>query len=103
MQYLGIPLAAGIATRFAALWTLGQDRTENKFMPIFGQLSFIGLLFTIIVIFAEQAGHILDNLGPTFRCLVPLVLYFAITWTITFVAYYKLSRKYGRCVVGCSA
>lgn len=63
---------------------------------MFGHLSFVGLLFTIIIIFAEQAAHILHNLGPTFRCLVPLVLYFAITWTITFVAYHKLSKRYGR-------
>ncbi len=50
---------------------LGRDFFQNHFLPYFGPLSLIALLYTIIIIFAEQAQHILDNLGPVFRNLRP--------------------------------
>ena len=65
-------------------------------MPYFGPLSLIALLYVIIIIFAEQARSILDNLGPVFRTFVPLVLYFAIVWSITFTLIFQLSLRYGR-------
>ncbi|PWN31362.1 arsenical-resistance protein [Meira miltonrushii] len=76
--YLGIPLTAGCFTRFIFITFAVRTTFEKKFLPFFGPLSLVGLLYTIIIIFAEQARHILDNLGPTFRTFVPLVLYFAI-------------------------
>ncbi|KDN52355.1 arsenical-resistance protein ACR3 [Tilletiaria anomala UBC 951] len=94
--YLGIPLAAGVATRFSVMGAFGKHFFENKFLPFFGPLSLIGLLYTIIIIFAEQARRILDNLGPTFRTFVPLVLYFALMWSLGFFLVWGLSKRYGR-------
>ncbi|PWN38525.1 arsenical-resistance protein [Meira miltonrushii] len=91
--YLGIPLGAGVVTRFGVMWLLGKKRFYNTFLPFFGPLSLVGLLYTIIIIFAEQSKRILDNLGPTFRTFVPLVLYFAIMWTFTFVLVWRLSLR----------
>lgn len=91
--YLGIPLGAGVVTRFGMIWLLGKKKFNNTFLPFFGPLSLIGLLYTIIIIFAEQSKRILDNLGPTFRTFVPLVLYFAIMWTFTFVLVWRLSLR----------
>ncbi|MCO5566233.1 hypothetical protein L7F22_019909 [Adiantum nelumboides] len=91
--YLGIPLGAGVVTRFGMMGLLGKNRFNNIFLPFFGPLSLIGLLYTIIIIFAEQSKRILDNLGPTFRTFVPLVLYFAIMWTFTFVLVWRLSLR----------
>lgn len=91
--YLGIPLGAGVVTRFGVMWLLGKKRFYNTFLPFFGPLSLIGLLYTIIIIFASQSKRILDNLGPTFRTFVPLVLYFAIMWTFTFVLVWRLSLR----------
>ena len=36
---------------------------------------------SIILIFASQATRILDNIGPVFRTMVPMCLYFAVMWT----------------------
>lgn len=94
--YLGIPLVAGVATRFGMLALLGRDRFTNKFLPYFSPLSLIALLYVIIIIFAEQAQSILSNLGPVFRTFVPLVIYFTVVWTSTFLLVWKLSRRYGR-------
>ncbi|KAK8844837.1 arsenical-resistance protein [Kwoniella newhampshirensis] len=95
LVYLGIPLAAGVITRLAGLVLLGKDRFEHKFLPYFGPLALIGLLYTIILIFAEQATRILDNIGEVFRVFVPMVVYFLIMWTGTFFLVYMLSRRRG--------
>ncbi len=93
--YLGIPLAAGIVTRFVMLGLLGRQRFENVFLPWFGPLSLLGLLYTIIVICAEQATRILDNIGLVFRVFVPLTLYFVFMWVGTFALCYYLNHKRG--------
>ncbi|MCO5553688.1 hypothetical protein L7F22_007214 [Adiantum nelumboides] len=93
--YLGIPLISGVLTRFLIIRTAGRAFFERKFLHFFGPLSLVGLLYTIIIIFAEQAKHILHNLGPTFRTFVPLVLYFAIMWTLAFFLVWHFSKRYG--------
>lgn len=94
--YLGIPLAAGVLTRFLVLGLFGSHAFHRRFLPFFGPLSLIALLYTIIIIFAEQAKHILHNLGPVFRTFVPLILYFALMWTGTFFLIWWLSVRYGK-------
>ncbi len=44
--YLGIPLAAGVSTRLGVILMLGKDRFERAFLPYFGPLALIGLLYT---------------------------------------------------------
>lgn len=45
--YLGIPLAAGIVTRFIGMKTMGETKFYAKFLPYFGPLALIGLLYTL--------------------------------------------------------
>lgn len=44
--YLGIPLLAGVVTRFTVIGVIGRDRFETKFLPYFGPLALVGLLYT---------------------------------------------------------
>lgn len=44
--YLGIPLVAGVATRFGVIAMLGRRRFEMAFLPYFGPLALLGLLYT---------------------------------------------------------
>lgn len=44
--YLGIPLAAGVVTRFVVIKLLGKERFEGVFMRWFGPLALVGLLYT---------------------------------------------------------
>jgi ACR3 family arsenite transporter len=60
-------------------------------LPIFSPLSLIGLLYTIIVLFAYQGHRILHDIGPVFRVFVPQILYFTIMWTSTFFVIYWFS------------
>ncbi|KZT38658.1 arsenical-resistance protein ACR3 [Sistotremastrum suecicum HHB10207 ss-3] len=91
--YLGIPLLAGVVTRYSIWFLFSKEFLNKKFLPIFSPLALLGLLYTIIVIFAYQGHHILHNLGPTFRVFVPLILYFIIMWTSAFGLVYYLTRK----------
>ncbi|ORX40657.1 putative arsenite transporter [Kockovaella imperatae] len=93
--YLGIPLAAGILTRFLVMKMIGRTNFETKFLPYFGPLALVGLLYTIILIFAEQANRIIDNIGDVFRVFVPMICYFVIMWAGTFFLIYWLSRRKG--------
>ncbi|KAG8941382.1 hypothetical protein FRC00_012408 [Tulasnella sp. 408] len=51
--YLGIPLAAGVVTRFTLKRALKPARFAS-FLKWFGPVALLGLLYTIIVLFANQ-------------------------------------------------
>ncbi|KAF4623598.1 hypothetical protein D9613_002367 [Agrocybe pediades] len=90
--YLGIPLAAGVVTRYSIIFLAGRNFYEKKFIPVFSPLALLGLLYTIIVLFAYQGHRIIHNLGPVFRIFVPQILYFIIMWGTTFFLMFYLTR-----------
>lgn len=92
-QYLGIPLVAGITTRYTVWCLTSKEFLNTRFLPLFSPLALIGLLYTILVMFAYQGHHILHNLRPVFRVFVPMILYFFIMWTGAFVLVLWLSRR----------
>ncbi|KAG1850348.1 sodium bile acid symporter family-domain-containing protein [Suillus subalutaceus] len=91
--YLGIPLLAGVITRFTVIRLKSKEFFDKTFAPRFSPLSLIGLLYTIIVMFAYQGHHIVQNLGPVFRVFVPMILYFVIMWTSAFALVFFLARR----------
>jgi len=90
--YLGIPLVAGIVTRTISKRFL-TPRNFQRFLVGFGPLTTFGLLYTIVVLFANQGHRIIHNLGSVFRIFVPLILYFIIVWTTTFMGLYLIARS----------
>ncbi|KIM29306.1 hypothetical protein M408DRAFT_68088 [Serendipita vermifera MAFF 305830] len=90
--YLGIPLAAGIVTRFT-LKRILTDKSFALFLKYFGPLALLGLLYTIVILFAFQGNRIIHNIGSVFRIFVPLVLYFFLVWSSTFFGLYFLNRR----------
>ncbi len=54
--FLGIPLGAAIVTRLAIRSLISASWYDSVFLKWVSPWSLIGLLFTIIVLFAEQ-GH----------------------------------------------
>lgn len=91
--YLGIPLTAGIVTRYTVWYFTSKKFLTTRFLPYFSPIALLGLLYTILVMFAYQGHHIIHNLGPVFRVFVPMILYFVIMWTSTFAGVYYLSRR----------
>ena len=93
LQYLGIPLVLGIITRYVVWLMTSKKFLEERFLPTFSLLSLLGLLYTILVLFAYQGHHIIHNLGPVFRVFVPMILYFVIMWTSAFTLMYYLTKE----------
>merc|ERR1711939_286329 len=90
--YLGIPLVAGVVTRYTVWALTSKQFLYTNFLPWFGPVALLGLLYTIFVLFAYQGNNIVHNLGPVFRTFVPMVVYFAIMWTSAFALIYFLTR-----------
>ncbi|CAO3666726.1 unnamed protein product [Umbelopsis ramanniana] len=83
--YLGIPLAAGFLTRVILVRLVNKRWYETKFLPRIGPFALIGLLYTIVVMFANQGHHIVTNIGSVFRVMVPMLCYFIIMFFGTFM------------------
>ncbi|KAI8144708.1 arsenical-resistance protein [Fennellomyces sp. T-0311] len=92
--YLGIPLLAGLITRFAFLFTIGKERYEKVILPYVGPWALIGLLYTIVVMFANQGHQIIDNIGSVFRVAVPLFVYFVLMFFIPFFGLKAVGMPY---------
>ncbi|KAJ3325183.1 hypothetical protein HDV06_004973 [Boothiomyces sp. JEL0866] len=89
--FLGIPFAGGLVTRLLLRFgTRKYEWYDNKLIPFISPLALLGLLYTIFIMFALQGGQMVDQIGPVFRTVVPLVLYFAITWFAAMFACYLL-------------
>ena len=82
--FLGIPLAAGILTRFSLIRHRGREWYETQLMPRLGPTALIGLLFTIVVMFSMQGDKILAAPLDVLRVAVPLVVYFILMFFASF-------------------
>lgn len=92
-QYLGIPLGAGLLTRMLCLYFTSRHFFTARFLPLISPLGPLGLLYTIVVLFAYQGHHIVHNIGHVFRVIVPLVLYFTVMWAGAFALVWWLGRR----------
>jgi ACR3 family arsenite transporter len=82
--FLGIPLAAGVITRFYFLRRRGREWYETRLMPRLGPTALIGLLFTIVVMFAMQGDRILSQPLDVVRVAIPLLVYFILMFFLSF-------------------
>jgi ACR3 family arsenite transporter len=90
--FLGIPLAAGIITRFYFLRARGEEWYETRLMPRLGPTAMVGLLFTIVVMFSMQGDKILAAPLEVLRVAIPLLVYFVIMFFTSFAL--SLWRKF---------
>jgi ACR3 family arsenite transporter len=78
--FLGIPLIAGIASRFFGERAKGREWYEEKFIPRIAPWALYGLLFTIVILFALQGDQITSQPFDVVRIALPLLVYFAVMW-----------------------
>ena len=82
--FVVIPLTAGYFTRTWAVKNKGEDWLEKEFLHKVKDITIIGLLLTLIIIFSFQGDIILDHPADILLIMVPLSIQ---TYTIFFIAY----------------
>lgn len=82
--FVVIPLAGGILTRVGVIRKKGQVYFEETFVHKFDQATTIGLLLTLVLIFASQSEVILSNPVHILLIAVPLILQTFLIFFITF-------------------
>ncbi len=82
--YIVIPLAAGYLTRKTLIAKRGAQWYDNVFMKRIGPVTPMGLIITLVLLFAFQGDVILDNPLHIVLIAVPLILQ---TFLIFFIAY----------------
>jgi ACR3 family arsenite transporter len=89
--FLGVPLVAGFLTRRVLVGQKGATWYDDVFMPKFGPTALLGLLYTIVLMFAMQGHRILELPLDVLRIALPLLVYFAVMFGLAF----SLSRRLG--------
>ena len=92
--FLGIPLGAAIVTRVGLRHMLGERNYQMWFVRLVAPWSLIGLIFTIIVLFASQGQHVVTQITSVLRVCPPLIVYFAVVFTITVILCRRLGFDY---------
>lgn len=92
--FLGVPLVAGALTRLMLVRSRGEDWYETKFLPRIGPTALLGLLYTIVIMFAMQGDKIIAHPLDVLRIALPLAIYFAITFVSAFLTSRALGFSY---------
>jgi ACR3 family arsenite transporter len=93
--FLGIPLAVAVITRFSLRAAFGGPWFEKRFIPFIAPWSLLGLLYTIIVLFAAQGQQVVHQIVSVVRVAAPLVVYFIVIFFFTLWISRRMGFGYG--------
>ncbi|NFG61716.1 ACR3 family arsenite efflux transporter [Clostridium sp. CMCC3677] len=83
--FVVIPLALGYTTRTVLIKKKGEDYFNNIFLKKFDNVTIIGLLLTLIILFSFQGDIILNNPLHILLIAVPLTIQTFFIFTIAYV------------------
>lgn len=82
--FVVVPLSAGVISRNVITKKRGLEYFEKQYIPKFNNVTVIGLLLTLIILFSFQGQTIIDNPQDIILIAIPLI---AQTFLIFFIAY----------------
>ena len=94
LLFLGLPLLAGYLTRRVLVARRGAAWYDGVFMPRFGPTALMGLLYTIVLMFAMQGDRILELPMDVLRIAIPLVVYFIVMFGLGLLISKRLGFNY---------
>lgn len=93
LLYLGIPLVAGMLTRFFGVKRFGEE-WFHKLKFYLDTMSIIGLLFTLVVMFALKGDLILEKPMFIVHLAIPMTLFFWTMFVVVYLVGWKLGLNY---------
>lgn len=81
LLFLGVPLIGGVGMRYSIMSVKGREWLDNVFLPYFSPLALLSLLYTIVIMFANQGEKIIHHALSVVRVSVPFLLYFGTMFT----------------------
>lgn len=97
LLYLGIPLVAGMLTRFFGVKKFGEAWFK-KLKFYLDTMSIIGLLFTLVVMFALKGDLILAKPLFIVQMAIPMTIFFCVMFVTVYLVSWKLKLNYGDAV-----
>jgi ACR3 family arsenite transporter len=94
LLFLGLPLLAGYLTRRVLVARRGVAWYDGTFMPAFGPTALVGLLYTIVLMFAMQGDRILELPMDVLRIALPLAVYFLVMFGLALLVSKRLGFDY---------
>ncbi len=91
--YLGLPLIAGVLTRQIVV-RRGGEAAMDRLKPGLSAMSIVGLLFTLVVMFALKGDLILRRPQIVLEMAVPMAIFFFTMFSVVYLVSAKLGFSY---------
>lgn len=92
--YVGLPLIAGMYSRYWILKHKGQEWFERKFIKYLSPIAIAALLITLVLLFAFKGELIVNNPLHILLIAVPLFIQTNFIFLISYVAALKMKLSY---------
>lgn len=96
LVFLGIPLVVGIASRVIGEKAKGRQWYEDTFLPTIDPLALIGLLYTIVLLFALQGQQVLNDPLKVAAVALPMFLYFVGMFSVALLTSKSVGMNYAQ-------
>jgi ACR3 family arsenite transporter len=91
--YLGLPLVLGVLTRYLVT-RRGGEASMDRLKPGLTAMSILGLLFTLIVMFALKGDLILERPAVVIEMAIPMILFFLTMFFVVLFVGWRLRFSY---------